>query len=139
MANAEQVGANRHVASNEGASTRRYVLSSVISARANSGGGGLSLVGGELEGSRELGGRLGIREGVRTRLRNDHHVGRRPDVATAGAKNLAEDPLDAATDHRVSDPLAHRDAEAGGRARGRPAEEPPAPPVAAAPRPLCGK
>src|SRR2546430_2604016 len=54
MANAEQLGANRHVASNEGASTRRYALSSVISARANGDGGGLSLVGGELEGSRGL-------------------------------------------------------------------------------------
>src|SRR2546425_1669659 len=99
MANAEQLGANRHVASNEGASTRRYVLSSVISARANSGGGGLSLVGGELEGSRELGGRLGIREGVRTRLRNDHPVGRRPDVAPAGREKPAGGPPYAASGH----------------------------------------
>jgi len=76
MANAEQLGTNRHVAGNPGASTRRYVLSSVISARENSRARGLSLVGGELEGSHELGSRLGISEGVRTGLRNDDHVRR---------------------------------------------------------------
>jgi len=111
MANAEQLGTNRHVAGNPGASTRRYVLSSVISARENSRARGLSLVGGELEGSHELGSRLGISEGVRTGLRNDNHVRRGLDIATARAKNLAQEPLDATADHRVPHPLAHRDAE----------------------------
>src|SRR5947209_5814139 len=115
MANAEQLGANRHAAGNPGASARRYALSSVISARATSPGRGLSLVGGELEGSQELGGRLGIREGVRTRLRDDDHIGRRLDIAAARAKDLAHEPLDATADHRVPDPLAHGDAEAGAR------------------------
>src|SRR5436309_204730 len=111
MANAEQLGTNRHVAGNPGASTRRYVLSSVISARENSRARGLSLVGGELEGSHELGSRLGISEAVRTGLRNDDHVRRGLDIATARAKNLAQEPLDATADHRVPHPLAHRDAE----------------------------
>src|SRR5438552_7480776 len=122
MANAEQLGANRHVAANPGASTRRYVLSSVISARAIGRGRGLSPAGGQLEGSHELGSRLGIGEGVRTGLRDHEHVARRLDVAAARAKNLAQQPLDAAADHRVPDPLAHRDAETGAQPGGRPAD-----------------
>src|SRR5437762_12151936 len=122
MANAEQLGANRHVAGNAGASTRRYVLSSVISARANGRGRGLSPAGGQLEGSHELGSRLGIGEGVRTGLRSHDHVAGRPGVAAAAGQNLAQQPLDAAADHRVPDPLAHRDAETGAQPRGRPAD-----------------
>ena len=113
MANAEQLGANRHVAGSPGASTTRYILSSVISAHENSRGRALSLAGGEIEGSHELGSRLGISEGVRTRLRDDDHVGRRLDMGAARAKDLPQEPLDTAADHRVPDPLAHRDAETG--------------------------
>src|SRR5437016_11980230 len=122
MANAEQLGANRHVAGIPGASTRRYVLSSVISARAIGRGRGLSPAGGQLEGSYELRSRLRIGEGVRTGLRDHEHVARRLDIAAARAKNLAQQPLDAAADHRVPDPLAHRDAEAGAKPRGRAAD-----------------
>jgi hypothetical protein len=122
MANAEQLGANRHVAGNPGASTRRYVLSSVISARANARGRGLSPAGGQLEGSHELGSHLGIGEGVRTGLGDHDQVARRFDVAAARAKNLAHQALDAPADYRIPDPLAHRDAETGKQARGRPAD-----------------
>src|SRR5437016_2034364 len=122
MANAEQLGANRHVAGIPGASTRRYVLSSVISARAIGRGRGLSPAGGQLEGSYELRSRLRIGEGVRTGLRDHEHVARRLDIAAARAKNLAQQPLDAAADHRVPDPLAHRDAETGAQPRGRAAD-----------------
>ena len=123
MANAEQLGANRHAAGNPGARATRYVLRSVISARENRRGGGLSLVDGELEGSRELGGRLGIREGVRTRLRDDDQVGGRHDVVAPRAKNLAQDPLDAVSDHRVPDPLAYRDTEARARSASQPSDD----------------
>jgi len=94
----------------------------VISARASGRGRSLSLVDAELERSREFRGRLGICEGVRTRLGNDDHVGRRRDVAATSAEDLPEESLDAAADHRVPDPLAHRDPEAGARS-GRPAPD----------------
>src|SRR5207247_4069471 len=91
------------------------VRSSGITARETTRGPGRSLAGRELEGSHERGSRLGISEGVRTGLRDDDHVGWRGEIAAPRAKNLAQEPLDAAADHRVPDPLAHRDAEPGAR------------------------
>ena len=83
-----------------------------MTARAATPERGLSLRDGEFERSGELGGRLGIRQGVRTGLRNYDHVCWRFDVGPVSAEDLAQESLDARPDDRVSDSLAHRDAEA---------------------------
>lgn len=113
MPNAEQLGVKRHEGGSTGAKRKRYVLSSLITTCAATPRRGPSPGDREIERSGELGSRLGIRQGVRTGLRNDDHVGRRFDVDPARAEDLAQEPLDTSADDRVSDSLAHRDAEAG--------------------------
>jgi len=111
-ANAEQLGAKRQPPGSTGATVIRYARISVINVRATCPGRPGSAAGVKTEGLRELGGRLGIREGLRTRLCNHHHVERWHDVSLTMAKNFAHDTLHAVPNHGVSDPFADRHAEA---------------------------
>jgi len=122
MANREQLGAKRQADGNRGASKRRYARTSTTSARAVKAGRATSALGSEIESSRELGGRLGIGEGLRAGLRDHDEVRRRADVHLMLAKRLAEKSLDTVAYDSVPDALAHRDAETGSLAGREPTD-----------------
>src|SRR5690348_2667663 len=121
-ANAEQLGAKRQAGGRNGAATSWYARTAAIRRRAAGPGRSRSTV--EVEALRELGGRLGIREGVRTGLRYHHDVRRWLDLVLPAAEDLAEESLHAVPDDRVADPLADRHTESGPRSRrGTPDED----------------
>jgi hypothetical protein len=122
-ANAEQLGAKRQPPGSTGATVSRYARISAINVRATGPGRPGSTADVKTEGLRELGGRLGIREGLRTGLCNHHHVERWHDVSLTMAKNFAHDTLHAVPNDRVSDPFADRHAEARASLRRYPVDD----------------
>jgi hypothetical protein len=110
-ANVEQLGKNRQLGGKAGARRNRYARSAARSTAARIPAPADSAPGSEFQRPRELGGRLGIREGVRAGLRNDEKIGRRPQLSAMLTKHLAEQPFQSIPDNRVSDPAAHRDPE----------------------------
>src|SRR5262245_62079854 len=113
----EQVGSNRHARGRTGPRTSWYARTNGMTARA-SPGDSISAVGPEIEGFRELGSRLGIRESLCTGLRDDHDVGRGPDTRLAMAERFSQQPLHSVSDDRVPDSLADGHTETRPRTTG---------------------
>jgi hypothetical protein len=94
-----------------------------MSERATNPGRRDSALDSEIECLRELGGRLGIGESLRTGFRDHDHIRGRTDIALPVAERLAQETLDPIPDDRVTDALAHRHAQARARAVALPADD----------------
>jgi hypothetical protein len=112
MAKLEQLGAKRHAGESTGASRSRYPRSRMISAPAINAGRSISTLDPEIESSRELGGRLGMCECLRTGLRDHYDIHRGADVRLTMTERFTQEPLHPVAHHRVADPLADGDPEA---------------------------
>jgi hypothetical protein len=99
---------------------RRYALTKPINPRLTAVGRLSSVRDGEVQGSRELDGRLGMRKRVRAGLRDDDHVDRWRDIGPAMPEHVAQKPFDSIPDHCVADSSAHSDTETRARTLCRP-------------------
>src|SRR6185295_8444172 len=111
IANPEQVGANRQDGARIGARARRYAFTNPTNPRLTAVGPLSSVRNGEVQGLRELDGRLGMSKRVRAGLRDDDHVDRWRDIGPAMPEHVAQKPFDPVTNHCVIVFGAHGDTE----------------------------
>jgi hypothetical protein len=108
-ANVEQLGKNRQERGRAGAIRTWYARSAANSVAATKPVRTGLASGGEFQRARELGGRLGIGEGVRPGLRYDEKIGRRPQLSAMLTKQLSKQALESIPDDGVAHPTADRD------------------------------